>query len=215
MPRKRREWPVRPWYVLVVLGAIAGVVWVLVPVPFVRGLVVGAALGPAALLAGLVVITRRLRRKLTDVLKPPPLPVVRWDFEMSVEDLDGERLDFAALSGQVLILNFWATSCGPCVVEMPSLARLGAATADLDVVLACVTREPAAKVRKFVDKRGMDAPIYLLDGDAPPCFEVRAIPATFVLDKSGSIALRHIGAAAWDHESVVEFVRGLALAPKL
>lgn len=215
MARKRREHRVRPWYMLLVLGTIAGITWVLVPVPFVRGLVVGAVVGPSALLGGFVLLARRMRRKLSDHLKPPPLPVARWNFDMSAEDLDGNLLDFHDFSGQVLIVNFWATSCAPCVAEMPSLSRLREATSDLGVAFACVTREPAATVEKFMDKRGIDLPIYILNGDVPECFQVRAIPATFVLDKKGMIALRHFGAAAWDHEGVVAFVRGLALAPEL
>ena len=70
-------------------------------------------------------------------------------------------------------------------------------------------------MREFLAKRDVDVPIYVLEGDVPQCFESRAIPATFVLDKSGKIVLRHLGAAAWDHEGVVGFVRGLALAPEL
>ena len=212
-----RERRVRRWFVLAVLGTIVGAVWVLVPVPFVRGLVAGAVIGPAALLGGLALITRRIRKrmKVSGSLKPPPLPVGRWDFDMSVQDVKGNRLDFADFSGQVLILNFWATWCGPCVAEMPSLSRLREATSDVEVALACVTREPVEKVRAFLDKRDVDLPIYVLDGDVPECFKSRGIPATFVLDKKGTIVFRHFGAAAWDDESVVGFVRGLALAPDL
>ncbi len=211
-PRKR--WA-RLWFILAALATIVGAVWILIPVPFVRGLVVGGVLGPGALLGGLALITRRLRRKFSSHLKPPPLPLVRWDFDMSAEDLEGNRLDFADFSGQVLILNFWATWCAPCIAEMPSLTRLKEATLDVGVVFACVTHEPVATVREFLDKRDVDVPIYVVDGDVPECFKSRAIPATFVLDKNGRIVLRHFGAAAWDDEGVVGFVRGLALAPEL
>ena len=212
-----RERRVRPWYVLAVLGGIAGIVWVLVPAPFVRGIVLGVALLVGVQMGGLMLVSRRLKRrmKVADHLKPPPLPVGRWDFDMSAQDIDGNRQDFADFSGQVLVLNFWATWCGPCVAEMPSLSRLREATSDVDVALACVTREPVEKVRAFLDKRDVDLPIYVLDGDEPECFKSRGIPATFVLDKKGTIVLRHFGAAAWDDESVVGFVRGLALAPDL
>ena len=215
-----RDRRVRLWFVLAALGIIVGAVWVFIPVPFVRGLVTGAVVGPAALLGGLALITRRIRKrmKVGGGLKPPPLPVGRWDFDMSVQDVDGNRLDFADFSGQVLILNFWATWCGPCVAEMPSLSRLREATSDVEVALACVTREPVEKVREFLDKRDADmpdVPFYVLDGDVPECFTSRGIPATFVLDKRGTIVLRHFGAAAWDDESVVGFIRGLALAPEL
>ena len=93
MAAKSRERRVRPWYVLVVLGTIVVIVWVLVPVPFVRGVVVGAVLALGAQMGGLMLLARRMRRKVSHHLKPPPLPLVRWDFDMSAEDLDGNRVD--------------------------------------------------------------------------------------------------------------------------
>jgi thiol-disulfide isomerase/thioredoxin len=111
------------------------------------------------------------------------------------------------------VLNFWATWCAPCVAEMPSLQRLAAATADLDVGFACVTPEQPEVVRGFVAKRGFTLPVRLLEGDPPACFRGRAIPATFIIDKSGRIVMRHTGAARWDDPGVVAFVRGLAAAP--
>lgn len=215
MAGKPRERRIRPWYLLIGVVAIAGTLWVFVPVPFVRGVVLGAVVGPAALVAGLSLIARRFRGKISDHLQPPPLPVFRWDFDMTAEDLDGNPVEFTRFSGQVLVLNFWATWCAPCVAEMPSLARLHEATSEVGVALACVTREAPEKVRQFVAKKGINVPVYVMEGEVPGAFESRAIPATFVLDKKGNMALRHFGAAAWDHESVVDFVRGLASAPEL
>jgi thiol-disulfide isomerase/thioredoxin len=209
-PRKHR---LRPLLIVGTLGVLAALVWVAVPVPFVRGLTLGVVLGPSVLLGGILFLTRRLRRRMSDQLKPPPIPVVAWDFQMTAEGSDGNRVDFTEFSGKVLILNFWATWCAPCVAEMPSLSRLHEATSDLGVSLACVSREPLETVRDFVSKRGIQVPFFALDGEVPKCFEARAIPATFILDKKGIIAFRHFGAAAWDHESVVEFVRSLASAP--
>ncbi len=214
MAGKLRERRGRLWFILALLAAIVGALWVFIPVPFVRGLVAGVVLGWGALLGGLTLITRRLRRKFSGQLKPPPLPMVQWDFDMSAEDLDGNRVDFIDFSGKVLVLNFWATWCGPCVAEMPSLERLREATSDVEVALACVTQEPIKTVREFLEKKDIDVPIYVLDGDAPECFKARAIPATFVLDRTGRIVLRHFGAAGWDDEGVVGFVRGLAVAPE-
>jgi hypothetical protein len=96
---------------------------------------------------------------------------------------------------------------------MPNLQRLLARTADLDVQFGFITTEEARVVREFIRKRGIDLPIYVLSGEPPECFKGRAIPATFVLDKAGMIALRHLGAAKWDDESVIAFVRGLAATP--
>jgi thiol-disulfide isomerase/thioredoxin len=215
MAEKRRGRRLRPWYLLMGALALGVVLWLLSPTPFIRGVVLGALLGPAVLIAGLSLIARRLRGRISENLRPPPLPVFRWDFEMTAEDLDGHPVAFKDFAGRVLILNFWATWCAPCVAEMPSLARLRASTADHGVVLACVTRETPETVRAFVAKRGIDVPVYILNGEVPEGFESRAIPATFVLDKKGNVALRHFGAAAWDHGEVVDFVRALAQAPEL
>jgi thiol-disulfide isomerase/thioredoxin len=134
---------------------------------------------------------------------------------MKVTDLEGVETEFSGFRGRVVILNFWATWCAPCIAEMPSLARLREATSDLDVELACVSREPADTISGFIVKRGpLDVPIYVLDGEPPECFATRGVPATFVIDKTGRIALNHTGATAWDDGGVVAFVRGLAVVPE-
>lgn len=204
----------RLWGYLALVLAVAIGVWWFVPNPFIRGLVVGALVAPAVLVLGFVLVVRRMKKRLESKLEPPPLPAGVWDYDMTVADLADERLSFTGFRDKVVVLNFWATWCAPCVAEMPSLERLQESTKDLDVVFACVTREAKDVVESFLAKREIGLPIYLLDGDVPDVFKGRAIPATFILDRSGMIALRHFGAAAWDNEKVVAFVRGLAAAPQ-
>jgi thiol-disulfide isomerase/thioredoxin len=180
--------------------------------PFVRGVVVGL-LGTFVTIGGvLAVVTRRARSTLESGLTPPALPTGLWDYAMDATDMNGAPVAFTDFAGDVLVLNFWATWCAPCVAEMPALERLREATADFGARFACVTREPGDVVRPFVQKRGIKLPVFLMAEEPPECFRTRAIPATFVLDRSGRIALRHFGAAAWDDRAVVDFVRGLALA---
>ena len=198
--------------VWLVVAAVAVTVWVLVPSAFVHGVIVGFFVTPAIFIGGLALFAMRTRKR-SGGLKPPPLPVASWDYEMKVEDLDGDSLDFSHFSGKVLVLNFWATWCRPCIAEMPSLQRLQKATSDLDIELACVTTEEPATVRKFLAKNDLGVPVYTLSAEPPECFVSQGIPSTFVIDKAGTIALRHVGAASWDDQSVVTFVRGLAAAP--
>lgn len=204
----------RPVLLILTLAAVGAGAWVMVPGPFARGIIVGAVSALVALAAGFFLLVRRLKKRIEGRLEPPPLPAESWDFAMELQDLSGGRVAATEFVGRVLILNFWATWCAPCVAEMPSLVRLHAATSDLGVNMACVSQESREAVAKFLEKRGLSAPVYLLAGDPPECFRTRGIPATFILDKRGMIALRHVGAASWDDASVVAFVRRLAATPQ-
>jgi thiol-disulfide isomerase/thioredoxin len=199
---------------MVGVGAIGLLVWLLVPNPFVRGLVLGFALAPAVLLGAGALVARRLKRRLGQHIEPPPLPTAAWDYQLRGEDLAGDPVDFSEFAGRVLVLNVWATWCAPCVAELPSLARLQASLTEEGVSLACVTSEARDKVLAFVESRGLSVPVYVV-AEVPTSFSSRAIPATYVVDRSGRIAFRHVGAAAWDDPGVVEFIRRIATAPVL
>jgi thiol-disulfide isomerase/thioredoxin len=204
----------RPVLLVLTLAAVGAGAWVMAPGPFAHGIIVGAVSALVALAAGYSLMVRRLKKRMESRLAPPPLPAVSWDFAMELHDLSGGPVAATEFVGKVLILNFWATWCAPCVAEMPNLLRLHAATSDVGVNMACVSRESRETVAKFLEKRGLSAPVYLLAGDLPECFKTRGIPATFILDKRGMIALRHVGAASWDDASVIAFVRGLAATPQ-
>jgi thiol-disulfide isomerase/thioredoxin len=203
--------------IIAVSATLAILAWLLTSGSFAHGVIVGA-LGAITLLFTVVDLlaqrfARRAAKRAGGRLPPPPLPVDSWDYSLPLEDLSGRPFAFANAAGSVIVLNFWATWCAPCVAEMPSLRRLLAATRDLDVRFGFVSREPREVVGRFVAKHGFELPIYVLAGELPPCFATRGIPATFVIDRHGMIALRHVGAAAWDAERVVNFVRGLAAVP--
>jgi thiol-disulfide isomerase/thioredoxin len=200
--------------VLLLVALLAAVAWWLLPGPFAHGVITGLLSALVVLVGALLAFSRLMRKRLGARLEPPPLPAGVWDYDMTVTDLAGREVSFDELGGRVLVLNFWATWCAPCVAEMPSLERLREATEDLDVVFACITSEATDAVERFLAKRELGLPVYLLRGDVPDAFRTRGVPATFVLDRSGMVAMRHVGAAAWDDERVIAFVRGLAAAPR-
>ena len=103
----------------------------------------------------------------------------------------GEAVDLASLRGKVVLVNFWATWCAPCVEEMPALARLRARLAPRGFeVLAVNQGEMPARVTAFAERTGLDLAI-LLDREKSVArdWKVRALPTTFVVDGKGRIRL--------------------------
>ena len=103
----------------------------------------------------------------------------------------GEAVDLALLRGKVVLVNFWATWCAPCVEEMPALARLRARLAPRGFeVLAVNQGEMPARVTAFAERTGLDLPL-LLDREkaVAKAWKVRALPTTFVVDGKGRIRL--------------------------
>jgi len=133
-------------------------------------------------------------------LNDPPLPAPDTPFET----LAGEPVTLAAYKDKVVLVNFWATWCAPCVREMPSLDRLQAAfDKDRFVILAVsVDRGGAEKVTPFLKQHGIDNLTPLLDRRMrlASAFRVVGMPTTFLVDRGGRIVGSLPGVAEWDSD---------------
>ena len=113
--------------------------------------------------------------------------------------LDGEELSAESLRGKVVLVNFWATWCTPCRVEMPALQRMHErhAPAGFVVVGLAVDRASTQAVRDFVRERGVTYPIAHVGSEAEALFGgVRGYPMSFLLDRTGKIRHTVIGPVA-------------------
>ncbi len=114
-------------------------------------------------------------------------------------------------SGQVTVLNFWATWCPPCVEEIPSLNRLREEMAGLPFELVSINyAEGPAEIRAFMDKVQVDFPV-LLDpgGRVAADWKVFTLPATFVIGPDGTMEYGVNAAIPWDAPEVVEALKAL------
>ncbi len=130
-------------------------------------------------------------------------------FTWPLRTLDGKEVRLSKFKGKVLFVNLWATWCGSCIAEMPSLQRLYDSLKNEPVVFLMISNENAKTVRRFVNSERFTAPVYLTDGRIPSVFQSGFIPATFILDGDGRVRFKHIGMARWDDESTVRFLRSL------
>lgn len=129
------------------------------------------------------------------------------DLNWSVRTLDGREIRLTDLRGKVLFLNFWATWCGPCVAELPSIERLSTAMSGSEVAFLLISQEDQGRVQQFAEAREFQLPFCVAQGKVPESFVTDAIPATFILNRHGEIVFQHIGSANWDSEESRRFLQ--------
>ena len=133
---------------------------------------------------------------------PPPLQLL---------DLDGRAQDLAQLRGRVVLVNFWASWCPPCVREMPSMQRLKEKLAGRPfTILAVNMAEPDQDVHTFLSRMKVDFPVPMdRDGAVLKNWKVFVFPTSFMLDTEGNIRLGVFGEVEWDSPEVMEKVSRL------
>lgn len=127
----------------------------------------------------------------------PPQPAP----ELSFTDLDGKTASLADFKDKLLVLNLWATWCGPCLEEMPALEQLQVNLPDKLVVIAVSEDRGGAKVVKpFLDKLGLKKVKIYLDpkSDVGHAFDARGLPTSIVIGPDGKVLGKVEGAADWD-----------------
>ena len=114
---------------------------------------------------------------------------------LSVATLDGKTFDVAEHRGQWIVVNFWATWCGPCIKEMPELDELDRAREDVIVLGLAFEDTTPDDLRKFLGQHAVSYPIAAVDVYAPPAaFSVpKGLPTTHLIAPDGSLRESFIG----------------------
>jgi peroxiredoxin len=133
--------------------------------------------------------------RLTRLAGSEPAPA------FSVATPDGSALALGDLRGKVVLLNFWATWCEPCLEEMPALERLAQTyhARGLLVLALSMDREGASVVRPFLKRHGLTLPIGLDPQQAVArLYRIWALPSTLILSRSGVPLFAVQGGRVWD-----------------
>jgi len=131
--------------------------------------------------------------------------------ELKAQDLARATKTLADYRGKVVLLNFWASWCPPCLREMPSMERLRLKMAGRPLaIVALDSAETAEEVNGFLSRMKLGFPILLdPDGSNTKRWKVFALPTTFLLDASGRV--RHVltGPTEWDEGEALEIIESL------
>ena len=133
------------------------------------------------------------------------VPVAAFDLKA----LDGGTIRSNELAGKVVLLNFWATWCGPCKEEMPSLAKLQSQFDSTQFQVVTVTTDMHPRgIKQFLDHLGIHLPVLFDETqDVSRAFMVRGLPTTVLIAQDGRAVGRAVGPRAWDSEESVALMR--------
>lgn len=130
-------------------------------------------------------------------------------------DSNGQARTLKDFQGQVVLLNFWAPWCPPCVREMPSLQKLHEALGPAGLKIVCVgVSTTQARVHAFGEDRQLTLRLGLdPTGNSARRYSVRAIPLTFLIDRRGIIRGRYLDERTWHDKATVEAIRAVLEEP--
>jgi len=125
--------------------------------------------------------------------------------------LGGGNAALSSYKGKVVILNFWATWCPPCRVEMPSMETLYQRfNAQGLEILAVDIGESASAIQQFIRSAGYTFPVLLDSANrVSSIYGIEAIPTTYIIDREGKIIGRVIGSIIWDNQRVIAAIDAL------
>lgn len=145
----------------------------------------------------------------------PPQGLLKLDGRpaptLQLSDMDGKSVNLAALKGRWVLVHFWASWCGPCRREMPTLPKLiEAFPPERLTVLLVNTAESDDAVFSFLASVSPDLTTYMdRDGQVTERWQPRGLPSTFFVDPQGRLRYQALGGRDWGSVAYLGFVRGL------
>ena len=133
------------------------------------------------------------------------------DFELM--NMDEEKVKLSDYQGKVVLLNFWATWCPPCIREMPSMDRLHKKIANENFKVLAVNQmedidQVFAFTGQFEDEPGFEI-LFDTTSKVSQSYVVRGLPTTYLIDKEGNVRYSAIGGREFDHPEVIKIVEKL------
>ena len=132
-----------------------------------------------------------------------------FDYDFTLLDADLKPVDFTQFKGKTVFIKLWATWCGPCRAEMPSIQSLYEKTDHDKVVFVMLSldhEDAIKKVASYVAKHEYTFPVFYPKSHLPGLLQVRTIPTTFVINPKGEVVYNHSGTANYNTEEFKQFL---------
>lgn len=130
------------------------------------------------------------------------------EYKGKLKGINTNDINFQDLKEKVIIVNFWATWCPPCIAEMPSFQELYTTYKD-DVSFLFITNDKIKTCKAFLKKYNYNFPVYNPLSELPNQISTNSLPTTFIINKKGKIVLKKTGVANWNNTNTKSIVNKL------
>ncbi len=127
------------------------------------------------------------------------------DYSWELEDLNGNMINLKDYRGKIILINFWASWCPPCIAEMPGFELLYKDYGD-EIAFLFIARDKEEKIRQFLDRKGYTLPVYFEGGFTPKVLFNAALPTTYIIDGKGKIIMAEVGSRDWNSSETRSFL---------
>jgi thiol-disulfide isomerase/thioredoxin len=163
------------------------------------------------MLAGISYFAGRaiMQTGLLDASSEPPLVAKKFNYNFRIRDLEGNIIKVNDFKGKTVFLNLWATWCGPCRIEMPSIEQLFKQVDKekiVFIILSVDRPQDHDKVKQYVTEKEFTFPVYTPADFLPSQLQVNSIPVTFIVSPDGRIVANEVGATNFDTPEFRKFL---------
>jgi len=123
------------------------------------------------------------------------------NFDWNLVDSSGKTVNFKEMEGDIILVNFWATWCPPCVAEMPSLNELYKDYGD-KITFVFLANDKIKSVNSYLKKNEYNLPVYYSKDNEPEELRSPNIPTTYLIDDQGNIVMKEVGSYNWNSINV-------------
>lgn len=136
-------------------------------------------------------------------------PAEREEVSLKFKNLKGEKFTLNDFKGKVLFITFWATWCGFCARELPSIQKIYEEYKNKGIEFITISSEDPERVEKYLNYYKYTIPAYILDSPIPETFKSEGIPVNFILNKEGKLILKKEGLFDWASPEGRNFLNSL------
>jgi len=149
--------------------------------------------------------------KLFSIMGVVRVPPAKDPVAINLKDINGKTISISDFKGKIVFLNFWTTWCPTCRIEMPSMEKMHQKLKNMDFAMVTVNlQESASQVKAFFKEFKLTFTALLdSNGEVGASFAIRAIPTTYILDKTGRIIGRISGPREWDSKAAIALFENL------